>query len=141
MWASLARRHLGLGQEARTLGKELDRLTAQAAPESLALFGAGPYTVGALLLAAGDNPERLRSEAAFAMLCGPSPIEASSGKTRRHRLNRSGDRKANEALWRIELDPVPWTPKSGAKKSWLVDATSAGSTSADAVKAKVRVAR
>jgi transposase len=53
------------------------------------------------LVAAGDNPERLRSEAAFAHLCGVAPLEASSGKTTRHRLNRGGNRQANHALWRI----------------------------------------
>jgi transposase len=63
----------------------------------------GPQTAAALLVAAGDNPDRLRSEAAFSMLCGSSPIEASSGKTVRHRLNRGGDRQANNALWVIAL--------------------------------------
>ena len=100
---SLARRHEALGKEVRALDRELDRLTAETAPRLIAVFGAGTDTAGALLLVAGDNPERLRSEAAFAMLCGVSPIEASSGKTRRHRLNRGGDRKANEALWRIVM--------------------------------------
>jgi len=61
----------------------------------------GPQTAAALLIAAGDNPGRLRSDAAFAMLCGASPLEASSGKTVRHRLNRGGDRQANNALWVI----------------------------------------
>ncbi len=56
-----------------------------------------------LLVAAGDNPERMRSEAAFAALCGASPVEASSGKTVRHRLNRGGNREANNALWRIAM--------------------------------------
>jgi transposase len=61
-----------------------------------------------LLLAAGDNPDRLRSEAAFSMLCGSSPIEASSGKTVRHRLNRGGDRQANAALHRIVIVRLRW---------------------------------
>jgi transposase len=69
----------------------------------VALFGIGQDSAGALLVAAGDNPDRLRSEAAFSMLCGSSPIEASSGKTTRHRLNRGGDRQANAALYRIVL--------------------------------------
>jgi transposase len=59
----------------------------------------------ALLVAAGDNPERLKGEATFAHLCGVSPIDASSGKQERHRLNRGGDRQANAALWHIES---PW---------------------------------
>ena len=83
------------------LDAELDRLTRAAAPKLLARFGVGPDSAGALLVAAGDNPDRLRSNAAFAMLCGASPIQASSGKTRRHRLNRGGDRQANAALYRI----------------------------------------
>ena len=83
------------------LDAELDRLTATAAPKLVALFGVGSDSAGALLVAAGDNPDRLRSDAAFSMLCGASPIEASSGKTRRHRLNRGGDRQANAALYRI----------------------------------------
>jgi transposase len=58
---------------------------------------------GALLTAAGDNPARMRNERAFARLCGAAPLEASSGRTRRHRLNRGGDRQANNALWRIVL--------------------------------------
>jgi transposase len=60
-------------------------------------------TAGALLVAVGDNPERLRSEAAFSALCGVSPMEASSGKAKRHRLNRGGNRQANRALWTIVM--------------------------------------
>jgi transposase len=98
---TLARRYQALSAELMVLDAELDRLTRAAAPRLLALFGVGPDSAGALLVAAGDNPERLRSDAAFAMLCGASPIQASSGKTRRYRLNRGGDRQANAALHRI----------------------------------------
>jgi len=98
---TLACRYQALSAELTVLDAELDRLTAAAAPKLLALFGVGPDSAGALLVAAGDNPDRLRSNAAFSMLCGASPIEASSGKTRRHRLNRGGDRQANAALHRI----------------------------------------
>jgi transposase len=98
---TLARRYQALSAELTTLDAELERLTRTTAPKLLALFGVGADSAGALLVAAGDNPERLRSDAAFAMLCGASPIEASSGKTRRHRLNRGGDRQANAALHRI----------------------------------------
>jgi transposase len=98
---TLARRYQSLSDELTALDTELDRLTTTAAPRLLALFGIGADSAGALLVAAGDNPDRLRSNAAFAMLCGASPIEASSGKTRRHRLNRGGDRQANAALYRI----------------------------------------
>jgi hypothetical protein len=96
---SLARRYMALREEVRALDQDLERLTHEACPPLLDIFGAGSDTAGALLLAAGDNPERLRSEAAFAKLCGASPVEASSGKTTRHRLNRGGDRHANAALY------------------------------------------
>ncbi len=69
----------------------------------MGLSGVGPHVAAQLLAAAGDNPERLRSEAAFAKLCGACPIPASSGKTNRHRLNRGGDRRANNALFTIVL--------------------------------------
>jgi transposase len=100
---TLAGRHQALTAETKTLTAELGRLTSTAAPKLVALSGVGPDSAGALLAAAGDNPRRLRSDAAFSMLCGASPIEASSGKTTRHRLNRGGDRQANAALHRIVL--------------------------------------
>jgi transposase len=65
-----------------------------------------------LLITAGDNPDRLRSEAAWAHLCGVSPIEASSGKVTRHRLNRGGDRQANHALWRIAMTRMSNDPRT-----------------------------
>jgi transposase len=105
---TLARRYQALDTEITALDSELDRLTATAAPRLLALFGVGPDVASALLIAAGDNPRRLRSEAAFSMLCGSSPIEASSGKTTRHRLNRGGDRQANAALYRIVIVRLRW---------------------------------
>ena len=99
-----------LGRRARYLGEQMDRLTAvlgplvaTAAPALLALPGLGTDTAGALLVAAGDNPQRLRHESSLVHLCGVSPIEASSGKVTRHRLNRGGDRRANHALWRVVL--------------------------------------
>jgi len=75
-------------------------VTARA-PSLLGLYGVGPHTAALLLIAAGDHPERLRSDAAWAQLCAAAPIPASSGKTVRHRLNPGGDRQANHALWRI----------------------------------------
>ena len=77
-------------------------MTARA-PGLLAVYGPGPRTAALLLIAAGDHPGRLRSEAAWAHLCGAAPIPASSGKVARHRLNPGGDRQANHALWRIVL--------------------------------------
>ena len=99
----LARRHQALSAEIDTLTTQLERLVTTAAPELVARFGVGHDSAGALLVAAGDNPHRLTSEAAFSMLCGASPIPASSGKTTRHRLNRGGDRQANAALHRIVI--------------------------------------
>ncbi len=99
----LARRHHGLGVELSVLDAELGRLVAEAAPCLLELKGVGVEVAGQLLVTAGDNPERLRSESSFAHLCGVAPLPASSGKTVRHRLNRGGDRGANQALWRVVI--------------------------------------
>lgn len=104
----LARRALTLREEARQLREHLDRLTATAAPALRELTGIGPDTAAALLLTAGDNPSRLRSEAAFAALCGTNPVPASSGKITRFRLNRSGDRQANAALHRAIVTRMHW---------------------------------
>ena len=98
---SLARRYRQLSEEIHDLKAELTRLTRTASPTLVSIFGVGPDTAATLLVTAGSNPERLRSEAAFAALCGVNPIPASSGKTNRHRLNRGGDRQANAALYRI----------------------------------------
>jgi len=100
-----------LGRRARFLDGQLDRLdeligplVTERAPGLLALHGVGPDTAALLLVAAGDHPERLRSESSWAHLCGVAPIPASSGKTAgRYRLNRGGDRQANSALWRIVI--------------------------------------
>ncbi|WP_435823977.1 IS110 family transposase [Kitasatospora aureofaciens] len=99
----LARRHQTLTDEITEIDAEIGPLVKQTAPELLALFGVGPETAGQLLASAGDNPERMRSEAAFAHLAGVAPIPASSGRTHRHRLNRGGDRAANNALHTIVL--------------------------------------
>ncbi len=83
--------------------KDLKTLISQAAPDLLAVHGVGTDIAGQLLITAGDNPERLKSESSFAALCGVSPLLASSGKTNRHRLNRGGDRAANSALHRVVI--------------------------------------
>ena len=100
---ALACRWLQLTGELRELDAAIAKLASATAPRLLSRFGVGPHTAATLLVAAGDNPERLRSEAALATLCGVSPVEASSGQTTRHRLNRGGDRQANNALWTIAL--------------------------------------
>ena len=100
---ALARRWRTLAEEIAELDAAITRLTTLAAPRLRARRGIGPQTAATLLITAGDNPERLRSEAALAALCGVNPIEASSGRTVRHRLNRGGNRQANNALWTIAL--------------------------------------
>jgi transposase len=78
----------------------------------VACFGVDTDTAGALLVSAGDDPQRLRSEAAFAHHCGVAPIDASSGLTTRKRLNRGGDRTANQALWRIVMVRMVHDPRT-----------------------------
>ncbi len=97
----LARRIKGLDAETKTIRSKLRVLVTEVAPSLLELYGVGAETAAMLLVTAGDNPHRIRSEAAWAHLCGVAPIPASSGKTIRHRLNRGGNRQANSALWRI----------------------------------------
>lgn len=92
-----------LSAELKELDAALDHLTSQSAKRLRNQFGVGPQTAAILIAVAGDNPERLRNEAALAALCGASPLQASSGKTVRHRLNRGGDRSANNALWTIAM--------------------------------------
>ncbi|MFE1988240.1 transposase [Streptomyces mirabilis] len=96
----LAQRVSRLRQEVTELGRRMTAAVQASAPSLLERFGIGPDSAAALLIIAGDNPERLRSEASFAALCGASPVEKSSGKSRRRRLNRGGDRQANAALHR-----------------------------------------
>ena len=100
---SLARRYLELSDEIADLDVPIKALVEQLNPELLARTGIGIESAAQLLVTAGDNPERLRSEASFAALCGVSPVPASSGKTVRHRLNRGGDRAANSALHMIVI--------------------------------------
>ena len=90
------------------------QLLQTTAPRLLAITGVGPDTATALLLAAGDNPRRLCSNASFAALLGASPIPASSGKTNRHRLNRGGDRHGNSTLWRIVMVRMASQPATRA---------------------------
>jgi transposase len=100
---SIARRYRALDDEITQLEADLAALVALAAPRLLAQHSVGRETAAKLLTVAGDNPDRLRSHAAFAALCGASPVEATSGKSSRHRLNRGGDRQANNALYTIAM--------------------------------------
>jgi transposase len=110
----LARRHQALDEEIAELDAQIGPLVKQAAPALLELFGVGTETAGQLLASAGDNPERMRSEAAFAHLAGVAPIPASSGRTHRHRLNRGGDRAANNALHTIVLTRMRFDQRTRA---------------------------
>ncbi len=108
--ARLAKRWHRLHEEIRGYDQELERLTRPLCPQLLERAGVGPEVASCLMVAAGDNPQRLNSEASFAALCGVSPLDASSGRQRRHRLNRGGNRDANRALWviafvRLRMDP------------------------------------
>ncbi len=100
---ALGQRVKYLREETKRLNRLLRPLIRQTAPGLLEVFGVGFDTAAKLLVAAGDNPQRIRSEAAFAHLCGVAPIPASSGKTTRHRLNRDGNRQANSALYHIVI--------------------------------------
>jgi transposase len=108
----LGRRVLALDEEKAVLDERLAELVAATAPSLLELHGVGVDTAATLLVTAGDNPGRLRSEAAWAHLCGVAPIEASSGKVTRYRLNRGGDRQANSALWGIVITRLRSDPRT-----------------------------
>jgi transposase len=101
--ARLARRIQHLDTEIRDADADLRALTKQTAPDLCAAMGVGPEVAGQLLMTAGDNPHRIRNDAAFANLTGVAPLQASSGRTARHRLSRSGDRQANRALHTVVL--------------------------------------
>ncbi|MFB7666785.1 IS110 family transposase [Kitasatospora sp. NPDC056138] len=109
---TLARRYQRLTEEIDELDGIIAPLVAEIAPALLALNGVGADVAGQLLVTAGENPERLRSEAAFAMLCAVAPLPASSGRNHRHRLNRGGDRGANAALYRIVLCRLRWDDRT-----------------------------
>jgi transposase len=111
---SVAVRYQQLSTEIAALDQQLDRLVKLAAPALVAVPGVGTDTAVALLVAAGDNPDRLHSEAAFAHLCGVAPIPASSGKVTRHRLHRGGNRDANRALWVITMGRMRWDARTRA---------------------------
>lgn len=100
---ALARRWLCLHEEIIAHDKELERLVSTRAPELMTSHGIATLTVAEMLILVGDNPTRIRSEAAFAKLCGVCPIPASSGRTHRFRLNRGGNRQANAALYRVAI--------------------------------------
>jgi transposase len=109
---ALARRALSLEEEVKEIDRLLKTLVAETAPDLNAIDGVGTDVASAIWVAAGDNTERLKSESTFAKLCGVSPLDASSGKQQRHRLNRSGDRQANSALWHIVFTRMVNDPRT-----------------------------
>jgi transposase len=109
---TLGRRVVDIDADCARLHSELTELVRATAASLLELHGVGVHTAALLLVAAGDNAERIHSEAAFAHLCGVAPIHASSGKTIRHRLNRGGNRQANHALWRIVFTRMGSDPRT-----------------------------
>lgn len=127
----LARRILELSSEITELNTRIAAAIQAHAPRLLQRYGVGPDTAAALLLAAGDNPERLTSEASFAALCGVSPIEASSGKTHRRRLNRGGDRQANSALYTITIARLRWDTRT---QDYVQRRVSEGKTRREAIR-------
>jgi transposase len=113
--ASVARRHQELAAEIARLDAALEELLSHAAPQQLlANQGVATQVAATLLATAGGNPSRVRTEASFAALRGASPVDASSGKQLRHRLNRGGDRQANSALWTIAMTRLAHDPRTKA---------------------------
>ncbi len=108
----LARRVQHLSDEVKELTRRTTRTVRACRPDMLDLVGVGPDSAAALLIAAGDNPDRITDEASFAALCGVSPVEQSSGKTQRRRLNRGGNRQANAALYRIVMTRIRWDTRT-----------------------------
>jgi transposase len=110
----LAGRWLALDEELKQLDAELARLVAETAPKLIARRGISTHTAATPLVTARDNPHRLRSEDSVAHLTGAAPLDASSGKQRRHRLNRGGDRQANCALHMIAINRLSHDPRTRA---------------------------
>ncbi|MGW3730253.1 IS110 family transposase [Streptomyces sp. NPDC000851] len=108
----LAQRIQHLSCEVKELTRRVTRAVSTHRPKLLEIVGIGPDSAAALLIAAGDNPERLANEASFAVPCGVSPVEQSSGKTQRRRLNRGGNRQANAALYRIVMTRIRWDERT-----------------------------
>jgi transposase len=127
----LARRVLELDDEIVMLDELLTPLVTATAPEMIERVGVGTDTAGALLVAAGENAGRIRNERSFARLCGAAPLDASSGKQQRHRLNRGGDRQANSALWRIVITRLSYDP---ATRRYLQRRCAQGKTNTEAIR-------
>jgi transposase len=110
--ASLGRRWLQLHLEIVELDRLIRELVRRTVPKLIEQPGIGIHSAAQLLITAGGNPDRLHSDAAFAALCGASPVQACSGQRERHRLNRGGDRAANSALWTIANNRMIHDPRT-----------------------------
>lgn len=132
---SLARRYLEFHDEIADLDDMIEAIVKDLAPELLEQTAIGLNSAVQLLLTAGDNPERLRSEASFAALCGVSPVPASSGKTIRHRLNRGGDRAANSAIHIIAIGRLRLDPRTQA---YVAKRIAAGNSKLEAIRSLKR---
>ena len=119
--AMLAERHRDLGRQITTLTARIDPLVTTPTRRSGPRSGSGPMCAAQLLITAGNNSDRLVSEASFAALCGVAPVPASSGKTRRYRLSRGGDRRANHAVHTIALVRMSHDPTTRAYISRQLD--------------------
>ncbi|MDE0547414.1 transposase [Microbacterium sp. C7(2022)] len=125
---SLARRYLTLGEEISSLEEHMRARATATNPALMAIKGVGPVIGAQLLITTGDNPDRLRSSASFAALCGTAPIPVSSGRTDRHRLSRGGDRQANAALHHIVKVRMSYDPTTRdyrdrhLEKGWTISA-------------------
>ncbi len=127
----LARRYQQLDAEASELKAQMGRLVQRVAPALCQQQGINTLVASALLVAAGDNPDRLRSEGSFAHLCGVAPLDASSGKQERHRLNRNGDRQANCALHTIAIVRMSHDERT---KKYIARRVSDGKTKREAIR-------
>lgn len=127
----LATRYCHLTAEISDADTQLAALVKQARPDLLAVHGVGTESAAQLLSTCGDNPDRLSSEAAFASLCGVSPVPASSGRTKRHRLSRGGDRQANRALYMIVITRMGHDPRT---RSYVARRTAEGLSTKDIIR-------
>ena len=127
----LAKRYVDLDDEVSELDDMIDAILADAAPLLVRLECVGAQSAAQLMVTVGDNPERLRSEASFAMLCGVAPVPVSSGMTYRHRLNRGGDRQANSAIHIIAIGRLRTDERT---KEYIARKMSEGHTKMEAIR-------
>lgn len=130
--ASLVNRYVALRAEIKAATVHLDRLVAKAAPpELLEEFGVGTEVAAMIITALGDNPERCGSDGALAALAGTSPVDASSGRQQRHRLNRGGNRELNHAMWRVVMVRLAWHQPT---KDYMARRVSEGKTKREIIR-------